>query len=246
MASIYNAADYPAGVPSPFVRNVQEYPSQQHGGDWTRPVFTFPWKDNPHMVVGPPGNVYRGSLWGLGNYGRDVLLGSPENRRRFTGGMAAPDVATRGGIFGPQGYGGGIFDGSLGETESGTRSADVPWGEYDKDTEILQNQINALLQRYGFCPIAVDGELGPATCGAIKALREKGEIIVAPATCQSTKAPSREPCGVARKAPAPTTTEPPPPRRAGVGSGGGMLLLGGFVLAMGAGAFILTKRRRRR
>jgi hypothetical protein len=53
------------------------------------------------------------------NYGRQVLLDVPNYP---TGGMAAPDVNPRGGIFGPQGYGGGVFDGSmhgLGQTTNG-------------------------------------------------------------------------------------------------------------------------------
>lgn len=53
------------------------------------------------------------------NYGRQVLLDVPSYP---TGGMAAPDVNTRGGVFGPQGYGGGVFDGSmhgLGQTTGG-------------------------------------------------------------------------------------------------------------------------------
>lgn len=45
------------------------------------------------------------------NYGSRVLLSYDEQGREISGGTA--DVDPRGGVFGPQGYGGGIFDGSM-------------------------------------------------------------------------------------------------------------------------------------
>jgi hypothetical protein len=249
MTSIYNAAEYPQGVPNPFVRNVQEYPSQQHGGDWTRPMFSMPWIDRPYNVEGPPGNVYGGApVRGLGmNYGREVLLGSERNRRRFTGGMATPDIATRGGIFGAQGYGGGIFDGSLGqadETSTGTRHEEFPWGVSSSETRELQGYINEILKAEGYCPIEQDGELGPATCGAIAEIATfEGEISVPP-SCNGhqMRRPGKPPCG------SPKPLEPfVAPRRASAAAGGSkMMFVGGAVLAVGLGAFFLTKKRRRK
>lgn len=63
---IYDAGVYPEGVPNPFVPNILPYPSQQHGGDWTRPVFDMPWVDRPHVTLGPPGNVYSNRRLGIG------------------------------------------------------------------------------------------------------------------------------------------------------------------------------------
>lgn len=56
-------------------------------------------------------------MYGTANYGRQVLL-NPSTQ--YTGGLATPDINTRGGVFGPQGYGGGIFDGmsGLGQDDS--------------------------------------------------------------------------------------------------------------------------------
>lgn len=54
----YDPSSYPQGVPSPWVPNVQEYPSPQHGGDYTRPMFGLPWVRTPYNVYGPPGNKY--------------------------------------------------------------------------------------------------------------------------------------------------------------------------------------------
>lgn len=45
------------------------------------------------------------------NYGSRVLLSYDEQGREISGGDS--DVETRGGVFGAQGYGGGIFDGSM-------------------------------------------------------------------------------------------------------------------------------------
>ncbi len=51
------------------------------------------------------------------NYGSRVLLSFDEQGREVSGGMS--DADPRGGVFGPQGYGGGIFDGSMGEYGGG-------------------------------------------------------------------------------------------------------------------------------
>jgi hypothetical protein len=181
--SIYNAAEYPQGVPNPFVRNVQEYPSQQHGGDWTRPMFSMPWIDRPYNVEGPPGNVYSGApVRGLGmNYGREVLLGSERNRRRFTGGLSTPDIATRGGIFGAQGYGGGIFDGSLGETESGALGV-LPLLVLAADALLLSAGVSAVAATWTHALADIDETA--ATNAARDPDQNWGPECTIPETCQ--------------------------------------------------------------
>lgn len=89
-------------------------------------------------------------------------------------------VYVRGGVFGPQGYGGGIFDGSqmgfggLGKSEQGARAigtdATTPFvwmGASDARVARLQVALNRELTARGFQPIGTDGQLGPGTCGAI-------------------------------------------------------------------------------
>lgn len=41
-----------------------------------------------------------------------------------------------------------------------------PFGKYSAQTLQLQNALNTLLLKNGYCPIIADGQLGPATCGA--------------------------------------------------------------------------------
>lgn len=99
------------------------------------------------------------------------------------------DVRTRGGVFGPGGYGGGIFDGSgmgfggLGCTETQSRAlvgfgASVSvttennppfvWlGKNDARVGKLEAALNRELQARGFKPLSVDNQLGPKVCGAI-------------------------------------------------------------------------------
>lgn len=183
------------------------------------------------------------------NYGREVLLGNAAERAMFTGGLATPDVATRGGVFGPQGYGGGIFDGST--ALSGTRSglgvddSRMPWKEYSEYTGDVQGQLNARLHDAGYCPIPVDGYLGPVTCGAA--------LEVAPdlhsTSCQSHKPPRlrTDGCPGSPKGSQPgkpdTEIAPPGP------STGNLFWIGAGVAALGAlgvGGYVLWKKRRRR
>lgn len=41
-----------------------------------------------------------------------------------------------------------------------------PYGKYSAQTLQLQNALNAILIKRGFCPLIADGKLGPKTCGA--------------------------------------------------------------------------------
>lgn len=51
MSSIYNAAEYPQGVPSPYRGQVHPYPSYEHGPDYTRPTFGMPYVRQPFNVL---------------------------------------------------------------------------------------------------------------------------------------------------------------------------------------------------
>lgn len=93
-------------------------------------------------------------------------------------------VRTRGGVFGSGGYGGGVFDGSdsgfggLGglsgghtnETAaSGIGLGAISWKNTTPDASVktLQSWLNKPLLACGYYGIAVDGKVGPGTCGAI-------------------------------------------------------------------------------
>jgi hypothetical protein len=84
-------------------------------------------------------------------------------------------VQTRGGSFGPGGFGGGIFSGALSGSESmarpvlGLGAEPMVWKGTTSNPAIatLQSQLNGMLRRHGYYQIGVDGKLGPATCGAI-------------------------------------------------------------------------------
>jgi len=97
------------------------------------------------------------------------------------------DVHTRGGLFGPGGYGGGIFDGSqmgFGATPSfeqasaGIMGLGADTGAYkwcsrtepcptgDPRVKALQKALNTALTAHGFKTLTVDGKCGAATCGA--------------------------------------------------------------------------------
>lgn len=51
MPSLYNAAEYPQGVPNPNYPDVNLYPTYEHGPDYTRPVFGMPWMRQPYNVL---------------------------------------------------------------------------------------------------------------------------------------------------------------------------------------------------
>lgn len=61
MKSIYNAAEYPQGVPNPYTPAVHPFPSFQHGADYTRPVFGMPWVPQPFNVLSGLGQTQSGA-----------------------------------------------------------------------------------------------------------------------------------------------------------------------------------------
>lgn len=207
------------------------------------------------------------------NYGARILMGSPRGRARFRGGNAAPDAATMGAIFGNQSRGGGIFSQGVGEyftsglsgigeyfestprPMSGfgadTPSSPMPWKEYSAETARVQGLLNPKLKASGYCPVDVDGKLGPATCGGLNEVWPE----MLPGTCQSMTPPSKGPCGGSTPSPspspgpspgpAPAPAPSPAPTTAKMSGENAILLLGLGVVAGGAFLFFKKKRRRR-
>lgn len=92
------------------------------------------------------------------------------------------EVNTRGGVFGSGGYGGGVFDGSnsgfggLGSVggpmyeQAAAGLGAIAWRDKanpSAEVKALQAWINKVLDACGYYGIAVDGVVGPGTCGAI-------------------------------------------------------------------------------
>lgn len=185
---------YPAGVPTPFVAHVHPYPTRFHGGIWTRPQFAFPQMQQPASVFIP---------------GRDIEM-MPDKPYTGSGmsGLGDLQYNVGDGIFKPGGYGGGVFDGNLsgapalgkrGKTSMGSLgdaasdAVDYPWAQVSDKTKVLQTATNVELKAAGYCPIAVDGKLGPATCGARDRLNidaGTGTTIENPSTCQAYTTPT--------------------------------------------------------
>lgn len=95
-------------------------------------------------------------MYGASNYGAEVLLNpTPEP----SGGMYLPDINPRGGVFGPQGFGDGIFDGMSGLGATGAT-----------DVRQWQALLNVELRDRGMNTIPVSGIVDEATCGATLAL----------------------------------------------------------------------------
>jgi hypothetical protein len=81
-----------------------------------------------------------------------------------------------------------------GGTAAKTATGAYPWGTYSAETLRIQKETNTALALKGFCPIVADGKLGPATCGARKALSDLGLSFPVPSTCQKFTAPTKPPC----------------------------------------------------
>lgn len=139
--------------------------------------------------------------------------------------------------------------GSLGATSLGDDATDFPWREESSHTRELQQVINEALDDAGYCPITVDGKLGPATCGAMHFVAEYLEMEESPpSTCESFTAPQKKPCGGGGAAlpttPDFTTRAALQPRS---GSGGtNYLLIGGIVAAVAIGGAIVLKKKKGR
>jgi len=70
------------------------------------------------------------------------------------------------------------------------------WLVKDAQFAQVQNDINTVLAAHGYRPIAVDGELGPASCGAMKWIKDntgQDMLSVSGQNCQAFTAPSKLP-----------------------------------------------------
>ena len=242
---------YPAGVPTPYVAHTSPYPTRFHGGIWTRPVFGFPQAAAPTTVFLPP---------------RDIEM-IPDKPYSGLGAFSVSDQASIDvgeGIFRPGGYGGGVFDGNLAGAPAlgaaptladhglGDDASDYPWGVYSDKTKALQQATNTELAKAGYCPLAVDGKLGPATCGARNRLTIEdttGAFYNNPSTCTSYATPTKVSAGCGGGSP--SVISKIPAAKASVTSSLPMLssstkkvlgFIGGGLLAVGV-VYYVKKRR---
>lgn len=180
-------------------------------------------------------------------------------------GEARPAVAGLGVVSGPHDYvdlsylnahyrpiqpaGVGMGNGILSSNSLGVVAGDglgedpsYPWREYSADTKALQQATNEALVAHGYAPLTADGKLGPATCGAIRAMCEYvGPGCEAPGTCQDFTPPVKAGGGgslLSKSSGTKTTAS-----RASMFGGGGTnwMLVGGAIAAVAVGGAILYK-----
>lgn len=90
--------------------------------------------------------------------------------------------------------------------------SDYPFGKYSAQTLQLQNALNVLLIKHGFCPLIADGKLGARTCGAgISILNDAGssgvdDTMNLPTMMQTPARLAPTTCG--DMAPLPKVTDP--------------------------------------
>jgi hypothetical protein len=133
--------------------------------------------------------------------------------------------------------------------------ADYPWMTFSVATQSAQVDMNASLQASGYCPIATDGILGPATCGAANYL----SLPMPTCSGQASTPPSSSDNGCAAPAapkPAPAAPRPAVPGQPATPSslvtpGGApakpasasMLMTGGLILGVvGVGYYFAKKK----
>jgi hypothetical protein len=138
--------------------------------------------------------------------------------------------------------------------EGAPAAAFYPWGVHSADTEQLQRDLNTILKPNDRCPLAVDGKLGPGTCGAAKwADANFGGVVTTPPppfTCKSFTEPGRCPSGETPVVVAPPLPAPPPPlapRPPQKSSKASMWAIGGLLAAVAVGgAYALSRKKKRR
>lgn len=123
-------------------------------------------------------------------------------------------------------------------------SVGYPWRVASNDTLEMQFRFNAEMAKRDMCPLLVDGELGPRSCGALFLLDGVPAPSGAVATCSqhAGEEPKVCPGGIVNEpAPAPAPVVPVKPKSAGIPVWVWGLGLG--VVAVGA-AMMLKKKRR--
>lgn len=181
------------------------------------------------------------------NYGRQVLLGSDAQRAAYTGGLVTPDVDTRGGSFGPQGYGGGIFDGTSALGNVGDYGGAV--GESDCNLT-SRSEITRRLQEYlgvrqtGFIDAdtcaAWDDQL-PHVAGRLNLANVLDTLGIPRSRCPRGMTAYAVPdCGsmVEEAAPEP----PPPPPKKQLGTGAKVALGVGALAVLGTGVYFASRK----
>lgn len=247
-------APYVPGTPNPFHWMVKTPNTRFHVGRWVSPVFSGKTISRPYDNFTRSYNMDREvpqpTLSGLGATVGDGRLWDEGD-----------------GVFNRGGYGGGVFDGnisglgslaaaprrSLGSLASLFGGDGMEWKVKSDATVAAQSTLNAHLLGMGMCPIAVDGKLGGATCGAAQYVNDnKGAgTFAAPSACADHKSewvsPKKNTGGCGGGTPAPITTPvltPGTQLESGMSSSTKRALgfaLGG-VLAIGA-VMVLRKKR---
>lgn len=136
--------------------------------------------------------------------------------------------------------------------------SDYPFGKYSAQTLQLQNALNTLLIKHGFCPLIADGKLGARTCGAgISILSDAGSSGIddtallptmqqspprlAPTTCGDMAILPKVSAGCSTGPSAPTLTPAQAAaQQAALTSTTGFSLTSGKTLAIGAGVIALV------
>lgn len=162
-------------------------------------------------------------------------------------GLGSLQYQTGRGIFLPQGYGGGIFDGNLAGGGLGYSVSSLPWLKYSSDTMAFQKDVNMALRDMGEKTITEDGKLGPNTCAAAKKAASRYDYIKVPPECNKSHTSAPAPSAPALPA------EPLSPSRSSMltpGGGRGMssttknalIFVGAGVLAIGGAYFVMKKK----
>ena len=159
-------------------------------------------------------------------------------------------------------------DGSLGVVLPGDDPR-YPWITKAKDTQALQFNLSQELESAGLCPISMDGQLGPITCGAVDWSMDSGNRPPI-STCEAHRAsssfkfPASPPCARGKKfvptpppgvplppiappvaPPAAPPVEPPSLVVPAEGSKAGLIVAGLLLVVGGTAAYMMTKKKRR-
>lgn len=127
-----------------------------------------------------------------------------------------------------------------------------PWRQKTQATMNLQANINHRLTslKPPFCPILVDGELGPRTCGALAQLEMFFDDMPQVPACASPPeaiiTPKEPPCPGDPSRPAPGPVAPPKETVETKGSSISPMLIGLGVAALAVGAVLLLGKKKKR
>lgn len=135
-------------------------------------------------------------------------------------------------------------------------SLGISTGDFTK-AQVMETQdiLNGALIQAGYVPIKVDGDLGPATCGAINWYRENihaegGESFMSACSTVAAKPPTKAsggtaPSSVATRSPS-TGVRPVTSSVFGSGGGTNWMLWGGAIAAVAVGGALIFRASKKR